>query len=81
MSLKKWNYPITNKEMLSVIQSFEMWHHYLEGAKCYNLLSPYSFSLLFQNILSISVMTHLHFLIVRFYHTITHLLVVTLTPP
>ena len=33
MSLKKWNYPITNKEMLSVIQSFEMWHHYLEGGK------------------------------------------------
>ena len=33
MSLEEWNYPIANKEILSMICSLEMWHHYLEGAK------------------------------------------------
>ena len=33
MSLEEWNYPIADKEMLSMIWSLEMWHHYLKGAK------------------------------------------------
>ena len=33
MSLKEHNYLIADKEMLNVIWSFEMWCHYLEGAK------------------------------------------------
>ena len=33
MSLEEHNYPITNKEMLSVIWSLEIWHYYLKGAK------------------------------------------------
>ena len=33
MSPEECNYPITDKEILSVIQSLEMWHHYLEGGK------------------------------------------------
>ena len=33
MSLEEYNYPIADKEMLSIIQSLEMWCHYLEGAK------------------------------------------------
>ena len=33
MSPKEWNYPIANKEMLSVIRALEIWRHYLEGAK------------------------------------------------
>ena len=33
MSPEKWNYPIADKEMLGMIQSLEMWCHYLEGAK------------------------------------------------
>ena len=32
MSPEECNYPIANKEMLSVIQSLEEWRHYLEGA-------------------------------------------------
>ena len=32
MSPEEHNYPITDKEMLSVIQSLEEWRHYLEGA-------------------------------------------------
>ena len=27
------NYPIANKEMLSIIRALEIWRHYLEGAK------------------------------------------------
>ena len=33
MSLEERNYPVADKEMLSVICSLEQWHHYLEGAK------------------------------------------------
>ena len=33
MSLEERNYPITDKEMLSVICATEVWRHYLEGAK------------------------------------------------
>ena len=33
MSLKEYNYPIADKEMLSVIWSLKMWCHYLKGAK------------------------------------------------
>ena len=33
MSPEECNYPIANKEMLSMIWSLEMWCHYLEGAK------------------------------------------------
>ena len=33
MSPEEHNYPITDKEMLSVIHSLEMEYHYLEGAK------------------------------------------------
>ena len=32
MSPKERNYPIADKEILSVIQSLEEWRHYLEGA-------------------------------------------------
>jgi hypothetical protein len=32
MSPEEHNYPVANKEMLSVIRSLEQWHHYLEGA-------------------------------------------------
>ena len=32
MSPEECNYPIANKEMLSVIRSLEEWRHYLEGA-------------------------------------------------
>ena len=32
MSPKERNYPIADKEMLSVIRSLEEWRHYLEGA-------------------------------------------------
>ena len=33
MSLEEWNYPVVDKEMLSVIHSLEQWCHYLKGAK------------------------------------------------
>ena len=33
MTPQEWNYPIADKEMLSVIQALEQWHHYLEGAR------------------------------------------------
>ena len=33
MSLKERNYPIADKEMLSIIHATEVWRHYLEGAK------------------------------------------------
>ena len=33
MSLEERNYPVADKEMLSVIHTLEQWHHYLEGAK------------------------------------------------
>ena len=33
MSPEEWNYPVADKEMLSVICSLEQWRHYLEGAK------------------------------------------------
>ena len=33
MTPQEWNYLITDKEMLSVIQALEQWHHYLEGAR------------------------------------------------
>ena len=33
MSPEERNYPIANKEMLSVIRALEIWRHYLEGAK------------------------------------------------
>ena len=33
MSLEEQNYPVADKEMLSVICSLEQWCHYLEGAK------------------------------------------------
>ena len=33
MSPEEWNYPVADKEMLSVIHSLGQWHHYLEGAK------------------------------------------------
>ena len=32
MSPEEWNYPVADKEMLSVIRSLEQWRHYLEGA-------------------------------------------------
>ena len=32
MSPEERNYPIADKEMLSVIRSLEEWRHYLEGA-------------------------------------------------
>jgi hypothetical protein len=32
MSPEERNYPVTDKEMLSVIRSLEQWRHYLEGA-------------------------------------------------
>ena len=33
MTLQEWNYLVTDKEMLLVIQALEQWHHYLEGAR------------------------------------------------
>ena len=33
MTPQERNYPVTDKEMLSVIQVLEQWHHYLEGAR------------------------------------------------
>ena len=33
MTPQEQNYPITDKEMLSVIQALEQWHHYLEGTR------------------------------------------------
>ena len=33
MSPEERNYPVADKEMLSVIRSLEQWCHYLEGAK------------------------------------------------
>ena len=33
MSLEEKNYPIADKEMLSIIHTTEVWRHYLEGAK------------------------------------------------
>ena len=33
MMPQEWNYPITDKEMLSAIQALKQWHHYLEGAR------------------------------------------------
>ena len=33
MMPQEWNYPMADKEMLSVIQALEQWHHYLEGAR------------------------------------------------
>ena len=33
MITQEQNYPITDKEMLSVIQALKQWHHYLEGAR------------------------------------------------
>ena len=33
MSPEEHNYPVTDKEMLSVIHSLEQWRHYLDGAK------------------------------------------------
>ena len=33
MSPEERNYPVVDKEMLSVIHALEQWHHYLEGAK------------------------------------------------
>ena len=33
MSPEERNYPVADKEMLSVIRALEQWHHYLEGAK------------------------------------------------
>ena len=33
MSPEEQNYPIADKEMLSVIRALEIWRHYLEGAK------------------------------------------------
>ena len=33
MSLEERNYPVADKEMLSVIRALEQWCHYLEGAK------------------------------------------------
>ena len=33
MSLEERNYPVADKEMLSVIRALEQWRHYLEGAK------------------------------------------------
>jgi hypothetical protein len=32
MSPEERNYPVADKEMLSVIRLLEQWHHYLEGA-------------------------------------------------
>ena len=32
MTLEEHNYPVADKEMLSVIRSLERWQHYLEGA-------------------------------------------------
>ena len=33
MTPQERNYPIADKEMLSVIQALEQWHHYLKGAR------------------------------------------------
>ena len=33
MSPEERNYPVADKEMLSIIRSLEQWRHYLEGAK------------------------------------------------
>ena len=33
MSPEEWNYPVADKEMLSIIRALEQWRHYLEGAK------------------------------------------------
>ncbi len=33
MTPEERNYPIADKEMLSVIRSLEQWRHYLEGAQ------------------------------------------------
>ena len=33
MSPEEQNYPVADKEMLSVIRTLEQWRHYLEGAK------------------------------------------------
>ena len=33
MMTQEQNYPIADKEMLSVIQALKQWHHYLEGAR------------------------------------------------
>jgi len=32
MMPQECNYPITNKEMLSIIHTLEIWRHYLEGS-------------------------------------------------
>ena len=32
MTLEERNYPVADKEMLSIIRSLEQWQHYLEGA-------------------------------------------------
>ena len=34
MTPQEQNYPVTDKEMLSVIQALEQWCYYLEGARC-----------------------------------------------
>ena len=33
MTPQEWNYPIADKEMLSVIQALKQWQYYLEGAR------------------------------------------------
>ena len=33
MTPEEWNYPIANKELLSIIRLLEIWSHYLEEAK------------------------------------------------
>ena len=33
MMPQEWNYLITDKEMLLLIQALEQWQHYLEGAR------------------------------------------------
>ena len=33
MTPQEWNYPVADKEMLSVIQALEQWCHNLEGAR------------------------------------------------
>ena len=33
MTPQEQNYPVADKEMLSVIQALEQWCHYLEGAR------------------------------------------------
>ena len=36
------NYLVTDKEMLSVIQALEQWHHYLEGARHQTTMQIYN---------------------------------------